>query len=51
VHYLVGRNRADGAELVAQINAAIAALEKSGDIDKLSQQYFQTKPRGKGSKP
>jgi polar amino acid transport system substrate-binding protein len=53
LHYLVGRNRADGEELLAQINAAIAVLEKSGDMDKLSHQYLQTKPRGKAksSKP
>lgn len=51
VHYLVGKKRADGVALLGQLNTAIAAMQKQGEIERLGAGYFQTKLLARGNPP
>lgn len=42
LHYVLGKSRVDGTQLQQQVNTAIVALEKSGEIRRLAKRYFQT---------
>ena len=42
VHFLVGKSRPDGEELVGRLNAAISSNAKSGFSKALQARYFQS---------